>query len=181
MRVRGQGPPGPSACGGALGAHGGLWEHGVPFPGAQQAGRRAAGGCGFCLAAGPLGFPAPGGSHARPLGQGNKAPFSSGEERQPLVCGYVLHRNRRRQRWPLRLPGDDGLRAPPPQVTALAGRCPEPGTTPGLCLPALWPLAVLSPLWAATSSEHLSSRTLKTSSREGDMVRVSGSSPGQAR
>lgn len=51
------------------------------------------GGCGFCSAAGPLGFPAPGGSHAGRLGKVTK-PLSPVEKGvRPLVCSYVLHGN----------------------------------------------------------------------------------------
>lgn len=53
------------------------------------------GGHGFCLAAGPLGFPAPGGSQAGPMGKVTK-PLSPAEKGVgPLVCSYALHGNRR--------------------------------------------------------------------------------------
>lgn len=52
------------------------------------------GGRGFCLAAGPLGFPAPGGSHAGRLGKVTK-PLSPTEKGvRPLVRSYALHGNR---------------------------------------------------------------------------------------
>lgn len=52
------------------------------------------GGHGFCLAVGPLGFPAPGGSHAGRLGKVTK-PLSPTEKGvRPLVHSYALHGNR---------------------------------------------------------------------------------------
>lgn len=143
------------------------WEHGVLSQGLSRPGRRGGRGLRGLFGCWAVGIPSAGRtSPRRPLRQVTKP--TQWRRRQPLVCGYVLHGNRRR-RWPLRLPGDGLRRGPPPQVTALAGRCPRgQAPPPGLCLPALWPLAVLSPLWAATSSvSTLSSRTLKTSSAKG--------------
>ena len=94
------------------------------------------GGCGFCLAAGPLGFPAPGGSHAGRSGKVTK-PLSPVEKGvRPLVCSYVLHGNRRRRA------GHSGCLAMTACGPSLSGSTcgvlrPSQAPPPGLCLPAV--------------------------------------------
>lgn len=51
----------------------------------------------------------------RPLGQGNKAPFSS-PERRPASCVQLCAPWEPPRSWPLRLPGDEGP-PPPPALT----------------------------------------------------------------
>ena len=87
------------------------------------------GGCGFCLAAGPLGFPAPGGSHAGRSGKVTK-PLSPVEKGVRPLCAAMCSMGTAAGCWPLRLPGDGGLRAPLPEGQHLRGAVAEPGTTP---------------------------------------------------
>lgn len=80
------------------------------------------GGRGFCLAAGAVRIPSAGRLSRRPLGQGNKAPFSSGERRPASCVQLCAPWEPPPACWPLRLPGDEGLCPPPcPRVTALVG------------------------------------------------------------
>lgn len=70
------------------------WEHSVPFPGAQRAGGRGWRGPWVLFGGRAVRIPSAGRLSRRPLGQGNKAPFSSEKGVGPLVCSYALRGNR---------------------------------------------------------------------------------------
>lgn len=129
------------------------------------------GGSGFCLAARPLGFPEPGGSHAGRLGKVTK-PLSPAEKGvRPLVCSYALHGNRHWHAGHSGCLAMRGVCGPPPSLTDSPHGAPSlsqayPQDSASL-LCDLWQLS--APLWAATSSENLSSWTLGTFSSRGDM------------
>lgn len=138
--------------------HGSLLGTQCAFPRDSVGWREGAAGRGFCLAAGPLGFPARGGSHAGLLGKVTK-PLSPAEKGlRPLVCSYALHGNRH-QRWPLRLPGDEGLMPPPTSLTDSPGgaaslsQAPPPHSASLLC--DLWPRSTPSGLPPALSTPCL--------------------------
>ena len=89
------------------------WEHSVPFPGAQQASRRGQRGLRVLFGCWAVRIPSAGRLSRRPLGQGNKAPFSSGERRPASCVQLCAPWEPPPACWPLRLPGDEGLWGPP--------------------------------------------------------------------
>lgn len=106
----GRGPPGSPVAA--------SWEGSIPFPRGSVGQREgAAGARGVLFGRWAVRIPSARRLSRRPLGQGNKAPFSNGERRPascvqlcapwepPLAC------------WPLRLPGDEGADGPPQSLT----------------------------------------------------------------
>lgn len=149
--------PGPGMGRGPWEPHGSLLGTQCAFPRGSVGWREGAAGRRFCLAAGPLGFPARGGSHAGLLGKVTK-PLSPAEKGlRPLVCSYALHGNRRGaghsgclamrgSRPPQSLTDSPGgaaslSQAPPPHSASLLGdlwpRSTPSGLPPALSTPCL--------------------------------------------
>lgn len=113
-RVGGRVLSGPSVARGALGVP---WQPpgkaASPFPGAQRAGGRGRRGPRVLFGRRAVRIPSARRLSRRPLGQGNKAPFSSGERHQASCVQLCAPWEPPLARWPLRLPGDEGACGPP--------------------------------------------------------------------
>lgn len=163
VQAWGGGPGNPKAA---------SWERSVPFPGAQQAGGRGPRGPRVLFGCWAVRIPSAGRLSRRPLGQGNKAPFSSGERRPASCVQLCAPWEPPPACWPLRLPGDEGLWGPPTSLSDSTcgapslSQAPHSGTLPPRCVT----FGSVQPPLGCHQFSHLPSWALGAFSSRGDVV-----------